>query len=740
MAATSAGSMERCRIYVQPDSSVRIQLGDGSWIGLLQELGWLTLVDTIAAAIPVLFAGAGGGAAWQVLTPEGKTLPVGYTAGGLSPLLTINGDGNTVFAPRHITPSLAQIRSESSCVDGDLSGLDLSAADLSGIDFSAANFTGTDLTRSVFTAANLTRADFTGATLTSTTVNGAVLNKAKFLHAVLGDVVWDAPASAVGIDLTGCTARGANFAANPNLAIDYSNATLSGADLTGANLSGLKLAGADFSGAILVDAVLDNALLDGSRFTGVTATGVSIKHASLRGCDARAANLTHADLSFSDLTRVRMGSRAFLFSLDPQLAAGLDSAHFVPPPLVAAFQKNGVTIADTDAVSTDVLSQAWTITTPATRYSLILPIGSKHMDVFLASDDLAPACLSGATCQGTIASRASMSGVDLRHAYWSQAGAKLDQADLAGAALTGAMLAGVDLSQAYLDGSDLSGAVLMGALLRGCQVGPGGDGHRFSMDRALLQGADFTNTTLLGAVLVDAHVAMDNGVPLFTLPTTDAKYLTTAAITTLASAFQKAGYALGSSPTVTDGASWQIDNTMSTDPSAPLHYRISTLETNLWVFDADQGSGALFSLPLSATAWLGHPTPTRELIAAFNRNGFALSPDAGIRAAAWKVVTPSSDAGFLGPTSYPILHIHTEPRNLYVYGSTLVRIRDWQDWAPGSLAFGATTALAEAMNPGSIGPSGLPASWAKSGRMSWPDFWMPNPNMRPYPRIVGSDR
>ena len=730
MAATHVSALERCRLYAQPDKSVRIQLGDGWWIGLYEELGWLTLVDTVAAAVPVLFPGSALGAAWQVLTKEGKYVPVSYTAGGLSPLLTINGDGNTEFAPQQITPSLANIRSERSCRGGDLSGIDLSGADLSGIDFTAANFTGTNLTRSVFTKATLMNADFTKATLTSATVKGAGLDKAKFLHAVLNGVVWDAPASAVGIDLTGCSARGATFGADPKLGLDYSGAILSGADLTRADLSGLKLPGADFSGASLVDAVLDNAILDGSRFTGVTATRVSIRHASLRGCDAQAANLTHSDLSFSDLTRVRMGSRAFLFSLDPQLAAGLDSARYVPPPLVAAFQKNGATITDKDPVNTDVAGQSWTITTAATRYSLILPPGSEHLDVFLASGDLAPACLSGATCQGTIATRASMSGVDLRHVYWSQAGAKLDQADLTGAALTGAMLAGTDLSQAYLDGTDLSEAVLMGALLRGRRVGPGRDGHRFSMERALLQGADFTNTTLLGAVLVDAHVSMDNGVPLFTLPSTDAKYLTTAAITTLASSFQKAGYALGTTPTVSEGASWRIDNTMCTDPSAPLHYRISKLETNLWIFDADQGSGALFSLPLAAAAWLGHPTPARELVTAFQRNGFTLSPDAVITAVAWKVVTPSIDAGFLGPTSYPNLHIYTEPQKLRVYGTTLVRIRDWQDWGPGSLAFGQTTAIAEAMNPGSIGPSGLPASWAKTGRLSWPDFWMPNPKLR----------
>lgn len=729
MTASAPGPTERCVVYAQPDGSSRIQLGNGSWIGLREDLGWLILVDTEAAAVPLVLGtdprGALG-ATWQARTAGGALATVTYTTDTVDPLLTVNGSGASVFAPSVTTPALAAIVAARGCPGADLSGVSLRDIAFTGLDLTRTDLSRADLTGSGFTDAVLEGAVFSGATLTRATFDGADLSHAIFTGADLDGLSWGRPKCAPGLVLTGCRARGARLGGDQVL--DCSAANLSGADLTGADLTRWNLTGADLSGATLGGAVLDHVTLDGARLRNVVAPGASFRFATLRGGDAQGADLAHADFSFGDLTRVRMGSRAYLFEVVATYAAQLDTARYVPSGLVAEFQQHGVTVSDRDPVSTDRPGRSWSITDASGSYRLTLAPGGQQIDVFAAGPDLVPACLAGTVGQATIASRASLGSADLRRARWFGSGATLDHADLSGASLVGALLAQVDLSQAYLDGADLSEAVLILAVLRGCLVHPGSDGRATAFDRALLQGADLGETTLIAANLVDAHVALSDGVPLFTLPLTDESHLTPSGVAVLRPAFAAAGHPLGTSPGLTADESWLLDNTACADPTAPAAYRVARPTDTLWVYDAHNGGSPLFSLPSKAAGWLAQPTAHEQLVQVFAQGGFTLAPNAPITADAWWQVTPGSDAQFVGPVAYPRLAVRAEDRCLRVYGSTVVRVRDWLEQEPDGFAFHQTIDLDTALDPHCTGPAGLPMASVTAHRASWVDFctaWHP---------------
>lgn len=730
MTASAAGPTEHCVVYAEPDGSTRIQLGNGSWIGLREDLGWLILVETEAAAVPlVLTTDPSGacGATWQARTPDGTLATVSYTTDGVDPLLTVNGVGTSVFAPSVTTPALAAIVAARGCPGADLSGVSLSGTAFTGLDLTRTDLSHADLTGSSFTDAVLEGAVFSGATLTRATFDGADLSHAIFTGADLDGLSWGRPKCAPGLVLTGCRARGARLGGDQVL--DCSAANLSGVDLTGADLSRWNLTGADLSGATLRGAVLDHVTLDGARLRNVVAPRASFRFATLRGCDAQGADLAHADLSFGDLTRVRMGTRAYLFGVTTTYAAQLDKAVYVPTALVADFQQHGVPVSDRDPVSTEQPGKAWSITDPHGAYRLALAPGGQQIDVFAAGVDLVPACLAGVIGQGTIGSRASLGGADLRRASWHGSGATLDHADLSGASLVGALLAQLDLSQAYLDGADLSEAVLVLAQVRGCLVHPGAEGRATAFDRAQLQGADLCGTTLIAANLVDAGVALADGVPLFTLPVTDGTHLTPSGVASLSPGFAAAGHPLGVSPGLTADESWVLDNSTCTDPTAPAAYRVSRPAGTLWVYDARQAGAPLFSLQSRAGSWLQQATAPEQLVLAFEQGGFSLAAKAPITSDAWWQITPSPDAPFVGPVAYPRLLVRVEGGCLRVYGSAVVRIRDWLDQEPDGFAFHQTTSLDTALDPHCIGPAGLPRASVDAHRASWVEFctaWHPS--------------
>ena len=84
--------------------------------------------------------------------------------------------------------------------------------------------------------------------------------------------------------------------------------------------------------------------------------------------------------------------------------------------------------------------------------------------------------------------------------------------------------------------------MLVQARFRGCVLGPDESRRAFSLEGSLLQGTDFTNATLLSALLVDAVVALPQGVPLFSLPAGSQQKLNSQGLASLSNLFSQAGY------------------------------------------------------------------------------------------------------------------------------------------------------------------------------------------------------
>ena len=715
MSAPGITAAERCILYGRKDGTIALQLGGLLWVALDEELGWLTTTADPASAASLTLSGSPVGQLWKVATSGGPA-DVSYTAGGLSPLLTIDGPAGT-FAPAVVTPSLDEIVRAPSVPGADLADVDLRGAAFGAVGLPKASLARARLDGCSFSG-DLQGAVFDEATVGSATFDGAVLDGASFVGASLVGAAWGAPKSAKGIVLTGCRAAGAVLGGQPSV-LDCTGATLSGGDYRGANLRGLQLSTAKAGGAIMSGCQLDEAVLDGADLAGVIAVGATLTGAKLRGTSAYGASFAHADLSNADLTRAQMGARAYLFTLPATFADELDADRFAQPDLVRAFAKQGVTISADDDVKVVTVKARWQLADPHGPYDLVLN-ASGAIDVFSASPTLRPAVLRRAICAQTQAAGAGLSGADLRGVSWygpPTTPASLDHADLEDAALDGAYLAGTDFTQAYLAGADMSGAVLVQSKLRGCHVGAGSSRRPFSLEGALLHQADFTDAKLLGALLVDAAVAEPRGVPLFSLPLSAASQLTSDGLSQLAPLFTSAGRPLGSAPDCAQRKDWLLDNSANSTPGMPAAYRVHQAGQQLVVFDA-AGGPRLFILQANA-AWLGAPTASPALVSAFDRNGqYTLASNSPISAQQYWEITVDSDAAATSVATYGLLRVYPDAAALPVYGAVLVTPHGWPAHRD-DLAFGPTVGLTAALDPASLGPSGAPRAWVDAGRMTF---------------------
>ncbi|MDQ6644236.1 MAG: pentapeptide repeat-containing protein, partial [Chloroflexota bacterium] len=507
--------------------------------------------------------------------------------------------------------------------------------------------------------------------------------------------------------------------------LDCTGANLASGDFRGADLRGLVLTGAQANGAILASSQLDGAVLDQANLQDAVMQDASLQSfqghsASLRGIKAQGASFVRANLSGADLTRAQMGATAYLFTLSgssvQQLVTELDQDAYPQPDLIQVFTAHGVTLSSASPVKVLLKGKRWQIQDANGPYVLLLNM-TGDLDVSSASDDLRPAVLRQAICLGTKAPGAILSGADLRGVQWYSSGATLDHADLGGAVLAGSLLEGTDFTQAYLAGADLSQCVLVQSRFRGCVLGPDENRRAFSLEGSLLQGTDFTNATLLSALLVDAAVALPQGVPLFSLPTGSQQKLNQQGLTSLSNLFSQAGYPLGSTPTIAQVQFWLLDNRNDPDSSMPQLYRVQMVQGQLSVFDGEAGT-YLFSLPPGSETLLASPTPPQVLVADFSQNSYSLDPKAPITFQKYWDIRVSADAPQVKAASYPRLHVFPSTAALPVYGSILVALRDWPQYSNG-LAFSATQALDAALNPTSLGPSGYPRAWVDQKILDW---------------------
>jgi uncharacterized protein YjbI with pentapeptide repeats len=414
-----------------------------------------------------------------------------------------------------------------------------------------------------------------------------------------------------------------------------------------------------------------------------------------------------------------MGAKSWLFAIAGSFATELDSHPFVRPNLVEAFRQQGVTLQLSDAVQVIARGEPWLIVDSAGPYALNKN-AQGEIDVFQASPSLRPAVLRGAICRGTKAPRASLAGADLRGVQWYNSPATLDHADLEGAMLSGSLFVLTDFTQAYLSGADLSNCVLVQASFANCLFGAGDNRRPVSMEGSQLQGAVFSDATLVGALLVDAAVATGRGVPLFRLPVSARQFLNPSGLPTLAPDFTKAGYPLGTGATITDEPMWLLDNAADPNPTMPRQYRVQRAGGKLQTYNAATGE-SLFSLATTDEQYLALPKASPELRAAFSQRGYSLAVEAPITQSRFWQILVGSDAIGRRAASYPRLRIFDEQAYLPVYGSVLVVLRDWPQYAAG-LAFSGTKGIEKAMNPASLGPSGYPRSWVDAGLIDWEEL------------------
>jgi uncharacterized protein YjbI with pentapeptide repeats len=628
--------------------------------------------------------------------------------------LVVGADTN--FTTMVITPSVEAIVKSRACKNGDLTNLILDGAVMTGVDFTGARFDNASLIRSNLSGCTLTSASLTNSTLKGIILDQAILDNADMTQSTLGPPSWGAPARARGLILTQCHAAGAVLGGSAVL--DATDAILSGGDFTDANLEKPNLTGGKAAGAIFVRANLTGALLDNADLTNIIAVGAILKRASMHNVRGPNAVLASADLSNSDLAQAQFGAKTFLYVIPVSLAADLDGSAYPTTKVIDAFAQRGTTLDPQSPIVVVTKGARWEIDDHRGPYVLIHAAGD--IDVFLASPDIMPAILHDAICLDTKASGAGLSGADLRRVKWYGANATLDHADLENAVMSDSLLTGTDFTQAFLSGADLSRSVLVQAKFTGCSIGPVKGAAAFSLEDAQIQGCDFTEANLRGALLIGAGVATRDGVPLFTLPSSDAKYLTPNAIAGLASTFADAGYPLGSDPTVSTVDVWTIDNSADPITSDPRSYVVRRIAGRLRVYDGNT-SRYYFALPNSALRWLANPTASQELIAMFVSAGYGLVAAAIIATDQYWALKTSSDAILNGAFGYSTFSIFLRDDSLSVFGSTLLLLRDWSQF-PSGLAFSATSKLESALNQTCLGPSGAPMAWLASGRLAWGDF------------------
>lgn len=724
MNATSMGDSTLVTLYQVTDTSDQFfcQLANGQWISLdyTTGLNWLTLDPDPSKAIKISFSGTQQNRVWKVDIGNGPQ-QVYYSVEQAAPLLTLNeasGSGRS-FAVTITTASLSLMR-KSGGKQANLKSVDFEGQDLSYIDFTQADFTKANLNGANCDNTTLTQAIMSKIVWGSATANNAVLDHADFTGAILTDAAWGKPKSAQAVNLSLVNAEravlGDNDTALPMEKSNFTGANFASADLSKVNLTQATLSGARFDHCTFNGAILDNANLSRSLFLGA-----SLRNCSLISITAQGANFTRADLSSAVLTRAQMGSRAFLFYLESSFVSALNSDKFPQSNLITAFQKHGVSLSDTAPIIVVAISKAWIIEDANTGPFTLSFDQNGSIGVYRQTS-AAPAVLVQATCSDTKASSANFVGANMEGVAWYGAGATLDHADLEAVNLSNALMVGTDLTQAFLSGANFTNTILSQAKMSGTIVASGLVANATQFNGVHIEGLNFDDATLISAVFVSAGIALPMGVPLFTMPGSETPNLNNAGLSKLSHYFSAAGFPFGENATIATVTFWNIDNSSNPDHSSPASYDIELGGTKYLVFDGANG-GYLFTLNSSFSSQLRQPIASAVLVSGFQTAGYSLVEGAPISSGSKWMITADSNSGFLRNVNYGYFFIFADTDNLTVYGSVLLRLRDWGNY-PEGVAFSGTSQFYSSLAPQVIGPAGFPYALVKSGEISLLDYLM----------------
>ena len=217
------------------------------------------------------------------------------------------------------TQQASLVFSVGSCVNCDLTGLDLSGRTMGAIDLSDARIdgatfkgariaslkldrarvTGTDFTNAVFTFVSAAGATFAGGAV------GTQTTKTVFDGTVLGDRT-NFPSQFQGARFTGPDVTLANLdlgnAHWQNVTLSgvvLENVVLDGARMSGATIAHVSTSGGSMVGALFDRATIDTFVVDSARARGVDFSGATLTSLSLVGADLSGARFAGATLTAS---------------------------------------------------------------------------------------------------------------------------------------------------------------------------------------------------------------------------------------------------------------------------------------------------------------------------------------------------------------------------------------------------------------------------------------------------------
>jgi len=722
MISDSVTREELCLFYTTnvDNGEYYMQLGSLLWVTFdsTTQLNWLFLTPDFTKAIPIKLGGSPSGQELYAIV-NGRPQKIYYETTDPA-ILTLNesSSASSRFAPSIVTSSLAALRVNGGD-NADLSNVNLSGTDLSNITFKKANFSGSTLNGAICNGADFTEALFVESTLTGITANKTIFDRANFTKAILDKVAWGIPTSAKGANFTNCSAVDA-ILGSATQTLDCSGATLTQGDFRGADLSKWNLSKAIMGDVLMVGTKLNGVVFDGANMVNAIMVRASLVNASMKNVIAHGTNLIGANLSHANLNQAQMGSRAFLFFLFGKFKTKLDEYTYPQNDLISAFSDNGVTLSSQAPIIVLVSGERWDINDFKNGPFALNIDEHAQISVSRKSANLTPATLAGATCLGTQASSAMLTGADLRGVQWHAEPATLDHADLEGARLNESLFVQTNFTQAFLSGADFSSSILVGASFKGCKIAANTTHQPTSFAHAQLQGADFTQATILSAAFYQAGIATADGVPLFDLPLSDESKLNSGEVSELTSTFDQAGYPLGQNPTISKQQKWNINNSQDPDRSSPRKYVVAPRPDQLAVYDG-ANNDFLFNLPQSYVRFLKDGTASQSLISAFIQAGYTLATDAPISNVGGWEVQAGDNQPFLETTNYPSFYIQALTGVLQVYGTPLIRLRDW-DAYPNGVAFNGTKAFQEALSLSTIGPSGYPYSMKDSSKIDWIEY------------------
>lgn len=207
--------------------------------------------------------------------------------------------------------TLAQLRGEIE-ESGDFGGLSagFQSADLRGADLQESRFTDADFENADLWGANLPNVTFTRTRLVDVDLTRANLRGTRFVECIMegavgtpAERVRDPDANLVALDFSNAILTGVDFSGR-----DLRNATFSNALLDGASFARCEMPMCDFSKADMDNADFTRVYATGANFAGASARGANFTKATLNGTDFQRADLHKADFSEAVLAHANLSN------------------------------------------------------------------------------------------------------------------------------------------------------------------------------------------------------------------------------------------------------------------------------------------------------------------------------------------------------------------------------------------------------------------------------------------------